>query len=125
MMARKAVLKVVTPPTVQDIIKTLNDNFLQCRDFGHQWVGYSVRVEKRRQLFHETLRCAMCNTRKNRLVTRTGEVTRTTYTYPEGYLFKEYGPFTKIDREAIRITVIDNFLRGKMPEEFMIKGDKA
>src|SRR5262245_28261847 len=85
---------------------TIPDEYLACRDWMHAWDAYSATVGRnksaRRREIRETLLCTRCGTYKHRLMTTTGQLLRNTYTYPDGYLLKDQGPFTPADREYIR-----------------------
>jgi hypothetical protein len=107
MNARPKLRVVKTAPSnVDQILDKLSAEFLACRDWGHSWRAYTVRVDKRRREFEETLRCERCETRKHRLLNKFAEILKTSYTYPAGYLIPGWGRMTKDDRSVLRLRML-------------------
>jgi hypothetical protein len=112
------VLKAV-PPSTSQLVSKMSHAFMLCRDFGHPWKAYTVDVQNvgRRKVFYETLLCTRCSTQKHREINSTGEIIRTSYSYPAGYLIPGWGRITKDDRAELRIAIIEILLSGETVEE--------
>lgn len=82
------------------------DHYLWCRDVMHSWDPYNARISRskstRRNEVHQVLLCTRCGTYKTRIMSTTGDLLRSTYAYPDGYLLKEHGPMTPADRSMVR-----------------------
>ena len=111
------------PSNVSQAISKMSYEFMSCRDWGHSWKAYTVDIENigRRKLFHETLLCARCDTRKHRDINTIGEILKTSYTYPAGYLIPGWGRTTKNDRAALRLAIVQILLAGEPQGELEIK----
>lgn len=87
-------------------IDTIHEAFLWCRDVQHSWNPYNVTISRnrivRRNEVHQILLCARCGTLKTRVMTPGGEMLRSSYSYPQGYLAKDQGRMTPTDRAMIR-----------------------
>jgi len=90
-------------------VSTVNDipeQYLWCRDVMHSWDPYDYKQARnkvmRRNEMHQILRCARCATLKTRVMTASGDMLRSYYVYPDGYLLKDHGPMTPADRAMIR-----------------------
>jgi hypothetical protein len=72
----------------------------------HSWDPYNARVSQnkatRRREMHQVLICVRCGTLKTRTMTLAGELLRSSYTYPDGYLLTQQGNLTPADRAWIR-----------------------
>lgn len=82
------------------------EEFLWCRDVMHSWDPYTASISRnkqaRRREVQQVLRCVRCHTLKTRTMTTGGELLRSSYSYPNGYLLTEQGRLTPSDREWIR-----------------------
>lgn len=88
------------------IVDQIPEQFLFCRDFLHAWDPYNAKVSRnkvtRRNEVHQILICTRCSTLKTRIMTTGGEMLRSSYSYPDGYLLTEHGQMTPADRAMIR-----------------------
>ena len=94
--------------TVSDI----PDAYLMCRDLGHNWSAFDVRVHRRLREIERVLRCRTCTTLRTQVLTLDGYLMpgRSFYSYPEQrdaraepYLRKGVGRLSVDDRAAIRV----------------------
>jgi hypothetical protein len=92
-------------------IDRIPEQYLWCRDVMHAWDPYDFKLSRnkvvRRNELHQILRCARCGTLKTRVMMANGEMVRSSYSYPEGYLLKEQGQITPADRAMIRKINLD------------------
>lgn len=87
------------PKSVEDI----PDEFLLCRDLGHAWAPYDVRVSRKAQEIHRILQCRTCPTQRTQILSLDGEIRRSKYDYPEGYVLSGVGHLTVADRAHVRV----------------------
>lgn len=82
------------------------DEFLLCRDISHSWDPYSAQVGQnkttRRREVRQVFLCVRCGSAKTRVMSPGGEILRSSYTYPQGYLRKDQGRLSPADRAMIR-----------------------
>lgn len=85
----------------------LSETMLQCRDEGHLWTFRTDEVAERggRLLGYTQVReCGRCAALRRRSIDGdTFQIRRTTYTYPDGYLFEQGAGVrnTDVRREVI------------------------
>jgi hypothetical protein len=95
-------------------VDKIPEQYLWCRDVQHSWDPYNAKVSRnkitRRNEVHQVLICTRCSTLKTRMMTTGGEMLRTSYSYPEGYLLTQQGPMTPADRAMIRKINLKNAL---------------
>lgn len=93
-------------PSVGDI----SDQYLVCRDLGHNWAPHDVHFT--RHDIQRTFKCRHCETLRHQTLTRAGYIVagRTRYEYPEQqtpdadpYVVKGLGRLSVDDRAAIRV----------------------
>lgn len=111
------------PSNVNQAISKMSYEFMSCRDWGHSWRAYTVDIQNtgRRKTFHETLLCSRCETRKHRDISTIGEILKTHYTYPAGYLIPGWGRVTKNDRAALRLAIVQILLAREPEGELEIR----
>jgi hypothetical protein len=102
-------------PTVNDI----PDQYLMCRDLGHNWLPHDVKVSRKAGEIHRILRCANCPTRRVQVLTLDGYRVRSRYEYPEQqdseaipYVLKGMGHLSVDDLAAIRVQDIAHYKAG-------------
>ena len=87
-------------------IDKIPEQYLWCRDVMHAWDPYNAKVSRnkitRRNEISQVLICTRCATLKTRVMASDGEMLRSSYSYPEGYLQKDQGRMTPVDRAMIR-----------------------
>lgn len=87
-------------------VSDIPEQYLWCRDVQHSWDPYNAKVSRnrasRRNEVHQILLCTRCGALKTRMMTTAGEMLRSSYSYPEGYLLTEQGPLSPADRATIR-----------------------
>jgi hypothetical protein len=93
--------KVATPKEVRSVVKDMSDEFLQCRDFGHNW--RQSRVVKVKGGFERTLYCNTCKTNRDQFLSPRGEVLHTSYDYAEGYQIKGLGRVQSEAKSVLRL----------------------
>jgi hypothetical protein len=88
------------PKSIEDIA----DQFLACRDYGHAWRAYDVRIDKKYKEIHRVFSCLHdCGTQRTQVLSGNGHILRSFYTYPEGYVLAGIGRLNVDDRAAIRV----------------------
>jgi hypothetical protein len=106
-------LTVVKNKTIAEVLDTLSDEFISCRDWGHSWQPHRFIVTKGRKLFHVILVCDRCSTQKTKQIDSNGELINSSYVYPKGYLIPAYGRFSKKDRDAMRLAIVNVLSKNK------------
>jgi hypothetical protein len=106
-MARKSShLKVVKEADVDVIIANMSKSFMECRDWGHSWRAYTVGVDRRNNIFEQTLRCSRCYTHRLRTISGSGNLIKTRYQYKDGYLIPGWGRMSRDDKAILRLAII-------------------
>lgn len=112
--ASRSTLKAVpveSPPSpgrspdfrADDTIKTMPNEHLQCRDFGHSWRPFTATWESSDRYYEVQLRCARCKTVRIRLVGQRGQLIRSRYDYADGYVVKGMGRLDGDERDMLRL----------------------
>lgn len=97
--------KTATKDEVKEWAEGISDQFLRCRDFGHQWrMTAPKRVGNTRE---RTMYCPSCKYNKHQVLDSAGTVIKETPDYPEGYLRKGLGPIVGDVKGLVRIIDID------------------
>lgn len=92
-------------------IDDIPDEALNCRTvIGHNWRPFTVKVEgtRSRPIFHETLRCPACGTKRIMVLDHRGVyLTQPRYTYDKEYRYRvEGGRLTAEERASLRVRAI-------------------
>lgn len=90
------------PGGASDFVRDLRAGFLVCRAHGHAWSPSTVAVTDSptgAMEYHVELRCPRCKAERVQVLDRTGDVKRSSYRYPEGYL----SPGGGVDRREVRM----------------------
>lgn len=91
---------------LDDALKNMNVDYIQCRDFGHSWRPHTARWLESQQHYESQLRCSRCGTMRQRFLSRTGAQIGGAYLYAEGYRVKGVGRLTGGDRDKVRLRSI-------------------
>jgi hypothetical protein len=96
---------------VETFAAKLTTKQLACRDNGHVWAPFTVRVLVSRNRvagYERTMQCRQCRSKRRQLLNSTGGVVRNGYDYVDGYLAdhvqKGFG------REPFRLEAIHRFV---------------
>lgn len=90
----------------------LSEDFLYCRELGHNWRPYSAgellggKKEDQVVGYYRTLRCSRCETKREQEVTDRGLILRNFYVYPDGYILDGLGRIVGDGRGALRLESI-------------------
>jgi len=88
----------------QEFAEGLPTAFLQCRDYGHSWRPYTASWSSEQACWERALKCIRCTAERTQRLSRSGEILRGHYVYPEGYLHAPgLGRLTGQDRDALRL----------------------
>lgn len=99
------------PRTVARWSHDLSDEFLLCRDIGHQWRPFTARFVPALNAYQRTLRCGRCTTERRQTVSLTGEISSGGYAYAEGYVApRGQGRLTGRARGALRLESIGRLI---------------
>ena len=98
--------KVATATEVQTFAVGPNNNFLLCRDLGHNWRPWGAQWVPEDNLYNRTLRCTRCKTQRHQELSVRGEVVRSWYDYADGYQHKGLGRIEGEGRNALRLESI-------------------
>lgn len=102
---------------LDNTIKGMRSDYLQCRDFGHAWRPYTARWEESERAYESTLRCSRCKAKRVRLIDKRGHQVGSDYDYPDGYLITGMGRLTGDDRAALRLESVLRILPDDADEE--------
>ena len=92
------------PRTVAKWSHDLPDEFLLCRDIGHQWRPYTARYVPADNAYERTIRCGRCTTERHQSISLQGEITSGGYHYADGYVApRGQGRLTGRARGALRL----------------------
>ena len=94
----------------------LPDNYLACRDYGHQWLPYTASWSGELLCWEQTLRCGRCTTTRVRRLARTGAILGGHYAYPDGYLHEHGGRLSTADRDLLRLETLARTSTGNRDE---------
>jgi hypothetical protein len=89
-------------------VPTIPDNFLECRDYGHNWKPYNAEVDNRRRFVKRIQQCGNCESfRSHKISTAVrsrGQLIpgSASYSHAEGYLNKGHGRLTADAKDQIR-----------------------
>lgn len=88
-------------------LSNLQDEYIQCRDFGHSWRPFTARWLSKQNAYESQLQCQRCKTIRTRWLSRTGSQLSGGYEYPDNYLMPHgAGRLTGTDRDKIRLASI-------------------
>lgn len=97
---------------VEGTIADMPDRFIQCRDFQHSWRPHGASLDTAARCYDVQLKCTRCKAIRNRIIGLDGEVLRSNYDYPDGYLIKGLGRITGGGRNMLRLESIRRVLPG-------------
>jgi hypothetical protein len=99
------------PRAVASWSHDLPDEFLLCRDIGHQWRPFTARYLPQRNVYERTLRCGRCTTTRRQTVSLSGEISSGGYEYADGYVAPAgQGRLTGRARGALRLESIGRLI---------------
>lgn len=87
------------PKTIDDI----PEEFLLCRDLGHSWRPFDVKVSRKYGEIHRILQCRSCPTQRTQILELDGTIKRSRYTYPDEYVLPGIGRMSSADRAQVRV----------------------
>jgi|SRR6476620_563991 len=87
-------------------IRTLPDNYLQCRRFGHSW-RHLTAERVGRGAFVQELVCRECTAQKTEIIDSSGDLISASLHYPEGYLSKGMGYSVRAQKGTLRLETLD------------------
>lgn len=120
-----AALKVVQPDSkpmfaspseVGAFAAKLPENFLLCREIGHNWKPWAAQWVPEDQCYERVLRCTRCKTRRNQTLSSQGAVIASNYEYPDGYEHKGFGRISGQGRDTLRLESLTRLIGDKTPE---------
>lgn len=90
--------------SVADLAASLEREFLECRDDGHNWDRRGGRVyrEPQNNRWREEITCLSCGSKRVRFIGFAGERIRNDIAYVEGYVLKNFGRIDARGREILR-----------------------
>lgn len=86
-----AVVPNPDPVAWSDVVESLPDNFLQCREMRHRWVPWSASWSATEGCYRRVLHCDRCETDRISVLDEHGAVLFSHYDYADGYLVSGYG----------------------------------
>jgi hypothetical protein len=96
--------RVANMRDVEKMAGNLSDNFLHCRDFGHNWKMADVRREGRG--FTRRMYCPSCKLDKFQTLDSRGVVVDQKMRYPEGYLIQGMGRVNGDGKAVLRLASV-------------------
>lgn len=119
-MSDTKVAKIATPRQVRAQVQDMDEAFLACKAYGHNW--NPLTVEKTGSVYTQTLKCSRCTSECVQDINRRGQlVSSRRYSYPDGYLFQGLGRVMGDARGVIRVAVLTNTL-ARMPHDLEATG---
>lgn len=100
---------------IEDWAQDLPASFIECRTMGHRWAPHTAVWDKEARSYYVTHECDRCTTQRRAWWSRAGEISSTSYSYPDGYLSKEVGYIDVDGRGVLRteyLTRVFNASRG-------------
>lgn len=95
----------------------LPENFLLCREMGHNWRPWAAQWSPQEQCYERILRCTRCKTERHQTLTNRGGVVTSHYQYPEGYQHKGFGRISGEGRDLLRLESITRAIGDKAEME--------
>lgn len=86
------------------VAEAVSDVSIVCRDLSHAWTPHGASVIDGG--FLRTLRCRVCRTLRDEVLTSTGTVVARAYRYPQGYVIKGMGRITGEVKDALRLQAV-------------------
>lgn len=101
--------KAQKPPTTSfatvDEVATfathLPENYLLCREMGHNWRPYAASWEG--DHYERVIRCSRCKTERVQALSSTGSVLSSHYVYVDGYQHQGLGRISGTGRDRLRL----------------------
>lgn len=94
------------PLDVAEFAKDLPDEFLQCRELGHNMLPFGIPGMYRDGGFQRVLRCNRCKTERHFEIDNRGLVVSSSYDHPDGYLMAGLGRIVGEGRGVLRLASI-------------------
>lgn len=91
------------PRDVASFAHGLEDNYLQCRELGHNWRRWVARWVADQDAYERALRCPRCGAERWQTLSDRGSVLTNNYKYPEEYVIKGLGRIVGDGRDALRL----------------------
>lgn len=100
-----------------EAVKAISERYLQCRTLGHSWlhtaINRNVREKGEPLQWVQELSCTRCPVTKRQILTGSGEIVSSSYSYPADYKFDAEGGPNRFDRAAMRMRIV------KRPDRFI------
>lgn len=100
--------KMASLGDVEKLAEALTDQYLHCRDFGHQWRMANAKREG--NIRTRTMFCPSCKYQKYQTLDSHGLVIEEKPDYPEGYLIKGLGRIVGDVKGALRLASVDRLI---------------
>ena len=96
------------PPkaTFEAQLASYSDEFISCRDWGHNWKPATASRDINDGSIRRTLTCSTCGTDRNQTLDNSGFIINTSYVYRAGYQIPGIGRLDSHHRAAIRLASI-------------------
>lgn len=102
------------PDEAKAFARSLSDEYLLCREIGHQMRPWQAFYDEETRRFETALKCGRCKTQKWRVLTSTGAVVSVKYVHPEGYLHTGKGRIVGTGRDSLRLESVMRLVGGNM-----------
>lgn len=97
--------KLASKRDIARAASSLSDNYLRCRDIGHQWRLYYQK--KHGSNIVRQMYCPSCKTNRKTKINRYGEVVSNSYDYTDGYLIQGLGRLQGRTKSMLRVEAIN------------------
>lgn len=94
----------------------LSDNYLLCREMGHNWRPWAAQWNPEEHCFDRVLRCTRCKTKREQSLSSSGSVVTSHYEYPEGYQHKGFGRISGEGRDRLRLESVTRAIGDRAPD---------
>ena len=91
------------PHEVADFAANLEDNWLFCRTYQHNWKPWSAHWSGELSCYEVKIRCNRCTTKRVQRMSDKGQVLASHYEYPDGYLHEGMGRIAGEARDMLRL----------------------
>lgn len=102
---------------VEAFASNLPENFLLCREMGHNWRPWTAKWNVGERCYDRVLRCTRCKCKREQSLTSSGAVVTSHYIYPDGYEHKGFGRISGEGRDRLRLESITRLIDKDAEEE--------
>lgn len=107
---RHLALAEAEPSEVEQWAHTLKQNWLLCRELGHNWKPHTARFVTEYRAYERILKCPRCTAERHEVLDSTGSKVSSHLIYPKGYLHQGLGRIVGQSRDTVRLESLTRFI---------------